>query len=182
MTTTELEQRLYEFIQPTYPEIDIKIIIDSNHIPNIYFTEEKFKDLYPKQRYHELIHKIPDDFFELHLNKSFWFELAPGESPEDLDYHDDETIESIKEPILSILQNKIAFVEILDKEFTSGAAQCFGDFRHSKKLLSEMGYAGKEEQFDIFHVLMDEGGYCDCEILLNVFRQSDYSKKYWGNR
>jgi hypothetical protein len=182
MTTTELEQALYEFIQPSYPEIDIKVIIDANDIPNIYFTEEKFKLLYPQQRYHYLIHKIPEDFFELHLKDSFWFELAPGESAEDLDYHDDETIEAIKTPILSILQNKIPFVEQLDKEFTSGTAQCFGDFRHSKKLLAELGYADKEEQFDIFHVLMDEGGYCDCEILFNVFKESEYSKQYWRNR
>ena len=182
MTTSELEQALYEFIQPSYPEIDIKVIIDDKGIPNIYFTEEKFKELYPKQRYHYLIHKIPEDFFELYLKKSFWFELAPGESPEDLYYHDDETIESIKEPIISILQKKIPFVMQLDKEFTSGAAQCFGDFRHSKKLLAELGYAGKEEQFDIFHVLMNEGGYCDCEILFNVFSDSEYAKQYWSTR
>ena len=167
MTPSELEQALYEFIQPSYP--------------NIYFTEEKFKDLYPKQRYHYLIHKIPEEFFELHLKNSFWIELAPGESPGDLDYHDDETIESIKESILSILL-KVGFVTQLDNQFSSGVDTCFGDFRHSKKILAELGFADKEEQFDIFHVLMNEGGYCDCEILFNVFRESEYSKQYWSNR
>jgi len=178
MTTAELEQKLYELIQPSYPNIDIKIVEAGDNIRHLYFTEEKFKDLYPKQRYHYLIHLIPSDFLELNLKNTYWFELAPDENPDDLDYHDDETIESIKDDVLSVLF-KVGFVTELDKEFMSGAAKCLGDFRHSKKILVDLGFVDKEEQFDIFHVLMNEGGYCDCEILYNVFRESEYSKKYW---
>ena len=75
----------------------------------------------------------------------------------------------------------MGFVALLDKEFVLQDAKCFGDFRHSKRILTNLKFSDKD-QFDIFHVLMNEGGYCDCEILYNVFRDSEYSKKYWRDR
>jgi Protein of unknown function (DUF2695) len=115
------------------------------------------------------------------LQNTTWFELAPGEKADELDYHDQETIDEIKDAVLLVLKNKIQFVSFLDNEFTLKQAKCFGDFRYSKKILNESGIS-EEDQFDIFHVLMNEGGYCDCEILYNVFRESEYSKKYWLER
>ena len=45
MTASELQQKLYEFIQPSYPEIDIKVEkTEGKRL--LYFTEEKFKELY----------------------------------------------------------------------------------------------------------------------------------------
>ena len=73
------------------------------------------------------------------------------------------------------------FVLRLDKEFMSQSVKCFGDFRHSKKILTDSGFSDNE-QFDVFHVLMSEGGFCDCELLYNVFRESEYSKKYWSDK
>lgn len=70
---------------------------------------------------------------------------------------------------------------LLDREFKSETARCFGDFGYSKKILTSLDFSD-EDQFDIFHVLMSEGAYCDCEILFNVFRESEYAKKYWGSR
>jgi len=179
MTSSELQQKLYEFIQPSYPEIDIKIE-ETGGRRLLYFTENKFKDLYPQQRYHYLIHCIPDYFFQQHLNNSTWFELAPGEAPEDLEYPDVELIEEIKEDVLAAL-NKSGFVSTLDNEFISGEVQCHGDFRHAKRILTGIGFA-EEPQFYAFHVMMNEGGYCDCEILYNVFRETAYAKNYWRNR
>lgn len=154
-----------------------------DNIRQLFFTDDKFKVLYPRQRYHYLTHLliIPSDFFENNLQDTEWFELAPNESPDDLDYHDEETIKEIKDTILSILSDKAHFVSQLDKEFMTQSAKCFGDFRHSKKLLNGLGFSD-EEQFDVFHVLMNEGGFCDCKILYNVFRESEYSKKYWRDR
>ena len=181
MTTSELQNKLYEFIKPTYPDIKIKVVDTTNNVRQLYFTDEKFQVLYPKQRYHYLVHAIPADFYDQHLQETTWIELAPNESPDDLQYPDQETIDEIKEIILSILKDKIGFVSLLDKEFVSQSAKCFGDFRHSKQILTDLNFS-QEDQFDIFHVLMNEGGYCDCEILYNIFRESEYSKKYWRDR
>ncbi len=182
MTNNQLKDSLYNFIKPTYPSIEIEVNADKNGKNHIYFTEKKFELLYPQQRYHYLIHKIPEDFYNEYLQNTVWYELAPDEKPEDLDYHDEETIKSIKDIILEILKAKTDFVKKLDSQFIKNdPVECFGDFRHSKSILTNLGF-NETEQFDIFHVLMHEGGYCDCELLYNVFRESEYSKNYWKNR
>lgn len=178
LTTAELQDKLYEFIRPSYPDIEIRIKDTEEGVRCLYFTEEKFQTLYPKQRYHYLVHLVPDEFYEAHLEETTWFELAPGEHPNDLAYHDEETIQEIKEDVLSILRNKVDFILRLDRQFTAENVACCGDFRHAKQILSELGFS-REVQFDIFHVLMQEGAYCDCEILYNVFRESEYAKQFW---
>jgi len=181
MTTEELKKHLLDYIKPSYPNIHIDVIDKEDSTRHIYFTEEKFKLLYPQQRFHYLIHKIPNDFYDNYISGTTWYELAPGEEPGNLDYHDSATIESIKEMILEILKNKTCFVKDLDNLFLTNQAVCHGDFRHSKKLLTDFEFTEKE-QFDIFHVLMSEGGYCDCEILYNAFKDSGYANKYWSER
>ena len=181
MTTQELQEKLYEFTKSSYPDIKINVVDTAVNIRQLYFTDDKFAVLYPKQRYHYLTHLIPSEFYEQHLQDTEWFELAPNENPDNLDYHDQETIDEIKESIISILKTKVNFVALLDKEFASQNVKCYGDFRHSKSILTALKFSD-EDQFDIFHVLMNEGGYCDCEILYNVFRESEYSKKYWADR
>lgn len=181
MTTIELKKELFKFLTPTYPDIKIEVVDTKDSSRSLYFTEEKFKLLYPKQRYHYLTHLIPDNFFLQNLANTSWFELAPNENPDDLEYHDQETIDDIKEQILAILRNKFPFISLFDKEFYTENVKCFGDFRVSKKILTDLNFS-VEDQFDIFHVLMSEGAYCDCEILFNVFRESEYSKEYWSKR
>ncbi len=180
MTEKQLTDSLYEFIRPSYPDIKISVV-DTDGQRQVFFEEKKFKVLFPRQRYHYLIHKIPADFFTENLENTTWFELAPGEKIEDLDYHDDETIESISEIIMNIIKNKTNFVAKLDSSFTESKVECYGDFRYSKEILKRLGFSEKE-QFDIFHVFMNKGGYCDCELLYNVFRESEYAKEYWKNR
>lgn len=181
MTTSEIQEKLYEFIKPTYPDIKIEVEDSSDNVRQLFFTDEKFKVLYPKQRYHYLIHLIPSDFFEVNLQEAEWFELSPDESPNNLDYHNEETLAEIKDIILSILRYKVHFVSLLDSEFMTQSAKCSGDFSLSKKLLTNLGFSD-DDQFDVFHVLMNEGAFCDCEILYNVFRESEYSKKYWRDK
>ena len=181
MTTKELQDKLYEFVKPSYPDIKINVVDTPENVRQLYFTDDKFEVLYPKQRYHSLTHLIPSDFYDQNLQDTEWFELAPNENPDELDYHDQETIDEIKGIILSLLKDRSDFVSLLDEEFTSTNEKCFGDFRHSKNILTDLKFS-TEDQFDIFHVLMNEGGYCDCEILYNVFRDSEYAKKYWRDR
>jgi len=181
MTTQELQEKLYDFIKQSYPDIKITVVDTAENVRQLYFTDDKFEFLYPKQRYHYLTNLIPSDFYAQNLQDTEWYELAPDENPDDLYYHDQETIDEIKEPIISLLKNKIAFVALLDKQFTSQTVKCYGDFRYSKSIFNELKFSD-EDQFDIFHVLMNEGAYCDCEILYNVFRDSEYSIKYWADR
>ena len=181
MTSEELKCRLLEYIRPVYPGIEIEVLDQQEGWRQIFFTEEKFRVLYPLQRYHNLINQIPHDFYEQHLTQTTWYELAPGENPNELKYQDSETTESIKEIILDIIKNKTCFIQELDSEFLKDDVVCHGDFRYAKEILNRLNFT-EEEQFDIFHVLMNEGGYCDCEILYNVFHESEYAKKYWKNR
>ena len=61
------------------------------------------------------------------------------------------------------------------------AEPCHGDFRHAKECLLKTGFK-EDEFFDVFHVLMDAGAYCDCEILYNVNRDNRFAKSYWQRR
>ena len=181
MTSEELKNRLLEFIRPVYPGIEIEVLDQQDGKRHIYFTDEKFRVLYPLQRYHYLTYQIPHDFYEQNLSQTIWHELAPGENPDELGYLDPETIESIKEIILGIIKNKTPFINELDSRFMTGNTVCHGDFRYAKEILSQLNFT-PEEQFDIFHVFMSEGGYCDCEILYNIFHETEYAKQYWKNK
>ena len=68
---------------------------------------------------------------------------------------------------------------------TVEAKVCHGDFRHAKRVLGEKGFGerdGIDEVFDICHVLLAKGGYCDCEILYNVSEENRLKAAYWKNR
>ena len=180
MTAEILKEKLLEFVRPSYPDMAIEVVdeLDKRHVC---FTDEKFTALYPLQRYHYLSNLIPRDFYESELTETVWYELTPGENPRDLNYLDRETTDAIRETIIDILKGKTGFVSKLDGLFLTKGAMCYGDFRYAKEILTDLKFSD-EEQFDIFHVLMHEGGYCDCEILYNVFRESGYAQKYWTER
>src|SRR5690349_3650626 len=117
MTPSELQKKLYTFLTPAYPDIEINVVDTVTNIRQLYFTSEKFRVLYPKQRYHYVAHLIPSDFCDQNLQGTTWFELAPNENPADVDYHDQATIDDIKDIILLILQDKVEFFSLPDKEF-----------------------------------------------------------------
>lgn len=79
MTTSELEKNLYEFIKPAYPDIKINVEDTTDNIRQLYFLDDKFEKLYPKQRYHYIVHLIPVDFYEQNLKNTTWFELTLNE-------------------------------------------------------------------------------------------------------
>ena len=67
MTTEQLQEKLYEFIRPSYPDIKINVVDTAENVRQLYFTDDKFEVLYPKQRYHYLTHLIPSDFYDQNL-------------------------------------------------------------------------------------------------------------------
>lgn len=191
MSDTDIISALKGYLADSYPGIAIRIEPWRDDLSRdaIYFEHEKFAVLYPMQRYHYLIHSIPQDFYERHLSEAVWVELAPGETVDDLRYPDEELIKSISPDVLKALQGSGFFAGLddlmspEDEAFTPEV--CHGDFRHAKRVLAEKGFGerdGIDEVFDICHVLMDAGGYCDCEILYNVSEQNRLKAAYWKKR
>ncbi|HEV8241573.1 MAG TPA: DUF2695 domain-containing protein [Thermoanaerobaculia bacterium] len=184
MNAVEIQEALQTFLRDAYPAIDIRVEPwpEDRSRWAVYFRDEKFAVLYPQQRFHYLSHLIPAEFRERELTNSVWFELAPGETPADLVYPDEELVRDITEPVMNILR-KSGFFGALDEAFTRAEqpATCSGDFRVAKSILPSKGFSD-DEHFDIFHVLMAQGGYCDCEILYNVAPHSELARRYWRNR
>ena len=184
MTPQQIQEALATIIRPSYPDMKIRVEpwADDPSRLAVYFLETKFALLYPQQRWHYLHHIIPAEFQDRYLSNSVWFELAPGESPSDLVYSDEEVVAHITEMIMAIL-NKTSFFATLDEAFThpEKPAVCWGDFRVAKSILPTKGFC-ESEYFDVFSVLMAQGGYCDCEILYNVVHDSEFARRYWANR
>jgi hypothetical protein len=178
---------LKAIVQHAYPDMQIRAEPwpDDTSRTAIYFVEAKFAVLYPAQRFHYLQHLIPADFYESRLANSVWFELAPGEEPGSLEYPDEDMIKDITSDVMRCV-NRSGFVQALDNAFSprlplKPRAKCYGDFRLSKALLPKHRF--KPEEFsDVFHVLMAQGGYCDCEILYNVAPESRLKAEYWKAR
>lgn len=184
MNDLEIAKAIRGFVAGSYPSMDVRVE-PWDRDPSrraIYFVEEKFSLLYPQQRFHYLTHLLPRDFQERELVDSVWFELAPGEKPEELQYPDEEFISEISELVMAILL-KTDFFGTLDRAFTreSDPAICWGDFRVAKSILPSKGVV-ESEYFDVFHVLMARGGFCDCEILYNVSSSSEFAARYWRSR
>ena len=187
MTHSELEAAIRDHLRSVYPNIAVRVGVYEKNPSRlaVYFVEDKFKDLYPLQRFHYLMHNIPDDFWDKHLSNSIWFELAPGESPDDLKYPDEEIIEEITPDVMKVL-TKAGFFSSLDDIMAPESPErtpnpCGGDFNISKSILKQKRFT-EEEMFDIFHVMMAQGGYCDCEILYNVSEESRLKAHYWQKR
>jgi hypothetical protein len=187
MPETPLVDALHGFVDPAYPGIEIwtEPYADDPSRTAIFFRHPSFAALYPQQRYHRLIHHIPQAFFDEHLANTVWYEMAPGESPQDLQWPDEELIADIEPDVMMVLE-KSGFPRALDLAFCprfpwQRAAQCHGDYRVSKSLLPKHGFA-PEEHFDVFHVLMARGGWCDCEILYNAVEESRLKARHWQAR
>jgi hypothetical protein len=186
-THQQIAEGLQEILASSYPDIEIRVVpfAADPARPAIYFTDPKFALIYPQQRFHYLRHLIPVEYQNQYLANSVWFELAPGEEPEDLVYPDEELIESIAEDVMHCLNKTSFFAALDDRLIPSEASQpralCYGDYRISKSILPTKGFS-EPEYFEIFHVLMARGGYCDCEILYNVAEESRLRSEYWKTR
>jgi hypothetical protein len=151
LSAEQIVHDLRGFVADSYPNMDVSAE-PWEHDPSrlaIYFVEKAFEKLYPYQRWHYLTHLIPEAYKETHLQNTIWFELAPGERPQDLQFPDEALIDSIAPDVLRCVK-----------------ASGFTD----------------DEIYDVLHVLMRRGGYCDCEILFNVAETSRLKAGYWTAR
>jgi len=179
-----VESEIRGFLRASYPEMVVRAE-NWTHDPSriaLYFIDEKFRGLYPRQRYHRLVHLIPSDYYRTNLADSIWFELAPGERPEDVVDPDDELIAAIAPDVLRSLQERDFFAALDDLlcpvNSNSQPQTCTGDFRQAKQALQMCGFE-ESDWSDVFHVLMEQGGFCDCEILYNAAEESRLKARYW---
>ena len=187
MDFRQIEADIRSFLRSSYPDIQVSARPwekDPTRLA-LYFVEAKFSVLYPQQRSHYLTHLIPAEYQEKHLNNAVWFELAPGESADELAYPDESLIAAITPDVMKVV-NSAKVIEALDDALCPldpalPRAQCYGDYRNTRPILLARGFK-ESELFDVFHVLMAQGGYCDCEILYNVAPESRLAKEYWTAR
>lgn len=104
-----------------------------------------------------------------------WFELAAGEKPEDLRYLDEVLIDAITPDVMKCLADA-RFFELLDdvmrpEDRDRQRSQCWGDVRNSRSILLNRGFR-EAELFDVFHVLMRQGGFYDCESCTMSWRRT----------
>ena len=185
--TATIRSDLLGFVRDAYPEMTVQVQSHETGASRftISFVEPKFAGLYAMQRYHYLSHLIPSKYVEDYLLDSVWVELAPGEGPEDVVHPDEDLILSIKADVMTHL-SEVGFFAALDDilcplDATRSRQACHGDFRHSKSILASSGVP-ESDFFDVFHVLMSEGGFCDCEILYNASATSRLQAEHWRAR
>jgi hypothetical protein len=182
MNLDKVRSDLLGFLRETYPQIVVRVRRSDSGQVEIQFIEESFRDLYLRQRYHYLMHLIPTKYYEDHLADTVWVELAPGEDPTELSYLDDETIAAITPDVMNCLVATGFFPALDDLLCPLDASlepqRCCGDFKHTKSALTALGFA-ESEFSDIFEVLMEQGAFCDCEILYNVADPSRLQANYW---
>jgi hypothetical protein len=122
--------------------------------------------LLPEQRFRHVLAAIPQDYHKKHLQGAVWFELAPGETEDDL----------LKAPRSEDLADREAaiagelfacgFFEALAKEMgESPIESCTGRFAACHKALEGTGITG-DAQRDACLIFIRQGAYCDCEVLL----------------
>lgn len=184
----KIESDIRGYVRASYPEMVVRAEYwekDPSRIA-LFFIDERFRTLYPRQRYHYLVSMIPKDYYDSMLADTVWFELTPEERPEMVkDDSDEELIASITPDVMGTLQGK-GFFAALDEMFCpkSSATQaqtCPGDFRNAKKALQLCGFE-ESDWSDVFHVLMGQGAFCDCEILYNAATESRLKTHYWQQR
>lgn len=182
---TKIASDVREFMRASYPDMIVRAEYwtqDPSRIA-VYFIDERFRGLYPRQRYHYVVQLIPKAYYGTFLADTVWFELTPGETPNEVEEDpDEELIVSITPDVLgSLLQS--GFFAALDNLLcsinnTTPPEVCYGDFRYAKRTLQDCGFQ-ESDWSDVFHVLMGQGAFCDCEILYNAATESRLRSKYW---
>ncbi len=95
---------------------------------------------------------------------------------------DENFIASIASDVMRCLTSRGFFAALDDVlspiDESRARIACEGDHKNSKTILLAHGF--DESDFsDIFAVLTNRGGFCDCEILYNAVESSRLKAKYW---
>lgn len=102
-----------------------------------------------------------------------------------LDREDQELGDKIAPYVLPVLNGKRFFEKLESRVFPegdSGPRLCSHTFVVTEALLIELEFDAEEREA-ILTVLKSQGGFCDCEVLLNVDdREESPRARYWRSR
>ena len=90
----------------------------------------------------------------------------------------DEFVESIAPDVLACLDRDGFFRKLEQKVWPDGPKVCDNTFANTLALTAAGGY-GSEEQEDILDVVRSKGGFCDCEVMLNVAPNCEARERHW---
>ena len=93
----------------------------------------------------------------------------------------DEFIADITPDVMGVLQKKGFFARLEEEVFPTGSvgtSNCKHDFSNTQRLVTELGF-DKAAFDDIVDVTRANGGFCDCEIVLNAAPESVIRAGYW---
>ena len=162
-----IRKKLLEILEPHLPGIEVEVGQAKrwNRL-TLTFRHERFGPLLPEQRFRSVLQMIPTEFYEGELRGAVWFELAPGETQEDIlrarrseDLADDE-------PAIAKRLFEVGFFAALETALGPGPVEtCGGDFTEVAKVLTAQGVV-EAEQHDACLVFIRQGAYCDCDVLL----------------
>lgn len=162
-----IKQQLHTFLKPAFGGIEI----DVSHSPRwdrlaLTLTHADFARWLPEQRFKKIVQRIPPEFFEEHLAGAVWFELAPGQTQDDLlkarrseDVADDEP------KLARALFDKTFFDALKTALGESPIETCGGDFTETNQVLAKVGLDGDGQQDTCLMFILNQA-YCDCEVLL----------------
>ena len=91
-------------------------------------------------------------------------------------------LRQLETDILAFVRRGYPNIEVRVEPWTADPSRpAHGDYRQARTTLLARGFR-EDELFDVFHVLMARGGYCDCEILYNAAEASRLKTEYWQAR
>ena len=162
-----IRKKLLDILEPVLPGIELEVS-ESRRWQRmcLTFRHPSFAELLPEQRFRRLLAAIPEDFYEKQLRGAVWFELAPGETPEDLLRAPRSEDLAKQEPAIARKLLDCGFFDgLTDAMGQSPIETCSGHFAAARKVLAAKGITG-DEQRDACLVFIRQGAYCDCEVLL----------------
>jgi len=162
----QIRGQLLELLSPAFPGIEVSVEHSQRFKRMVLtFVHASFTRWLTEQRFRFVVQRIPPEFFEKNLRGAVWFELAPGETAEDvMKAKRSEDLADRSEDIGQRLEKK-GFYDALRKDMgTDPARKCSDDFAHTRAVLDRMGIK-EEEQTDVCLVLIGRGAYCDCAVL-----------------
>ena len=92
-----------------------------------------------------------------------------------------EFIKDITPDVMSVLERDEFFTKLEAQIFptsTTDLNTCDHSYSVSIVILSELGH-DESARDDVFDVMRSQGGFCDCEILLNAAPESPTRSAYW---
>lgn len=162
-----IRRKLIEFLEPALPGIEVEVgTAERWQRMCLRFRHPSFEELLPEQRFRQVLAAIPQDYHQQHLQGAVWFEMAPGETEDDLLKAPRSEDLADREAAIAGTLFACGFFEALSKAMgESPIESCTGRFAACRTALEGTGITG-DAQRDACLIFIRQGAYCDCEVLL----------------